>query len=1309
MNEYELNLSKLSYINKDFASIYPDLLDLVKTLTNRWDPSTSNESDPGVVLLKVGAFLADHLNYNIDKNILECFLPSATQEESVRRIAEFGGYVPKYYRSAEGYVTLTYNPTTFENSFQIPPFTLVISNNDGSITYTQLESISINEKNVASLPAKFIEGTIQRLSIDSDIISLDNLDDNRRIYFPNSYVAENGIFVYNVVNGLRASEEWKHTDYIYTQPLGTKCYKIDYDSSKNLPYLEFPTDIANLIGDGLAIYYIYTAGSYGNVRAGELNTIVSVDTQSLKSDAAKKAFEKISDFTVTNSAAITNGTEPESIEEIKRSYRKVVGTFDTLVSTQDYSNAIRTVEAEDGTPYISNGLVTDRRIDYNNSINVIATRSTGTYFKNIAFAKFGNLIFKGYIDKDDPTLTPENGWVCTDTTDNLTYVYIDGEWKLINSLATNELSDLMNNMSPYDLIIYALQKYSENDYNSVYYWQALKNSFNQIGGTADINDTNFGTEDDLINSINNLKCINHTFKDLETGQIYCFKNYVPLNVDIIPYNKVSKYERFEILNNIRKAISNRFNASGVEFGEELNYDEVKRVIEEADSRINYVRLSDFEYSTKVMLKDPDIMHAPEENLNDDHMFGGYECSYIVDMAAKNVMAGRLCLFNFDDSFDYKLGQKDCEIYPDIVSVKTKLTIKSLGGNSYDYTLDENEVVEILYPNYYSDITYGSYVLYNLTLDDPDKVITANTEYTLQPGEELKIYYKNENGVGTPVSYSEGTIIRSSFNLRNFSTSLPVFKKETIEYNQLASNESISIRVLLNTVFNSPTNVYWIMNNTGNILFKNGESEKILDQGEFFIYTDSTKTYLTIFGRGTKLNLNSPADRDWTITTSASNKISQQQLSEDGLAAKIPFISWSDFSINNMTATEMNIIALGEGSRIELIGTEPEITYNIQFADNIKYTLPNGNEVTLPNQANFYLIRSRLDLNLNKTPMRLWDIANDKTQEIEISYEDGTQVITGTNTGLYIQSSTDMSLIGSTSNEGIDISMYNDLGIDINWITYNIAEQTITGIRPTDQLVVAGYTGWACSSDRGTFENITTPVPAGDVRIGTYYICDELNDSTEEIDYSPSLDMINYIIKIPFSVVWYDYLSDPDAPSDLDREYILPIYLSNPNDDIDKVKVSFSDDLGNQIELGYYGNIDTDGTNYYLLPNQMTYIYPIITTETQKNIILTIEGNQITSGYLTITDPSVIWGGALGLGGSKGQVVDRINNLLKNSTDNTLQFNWINIPNSDLAMNITDLNDPYSLFDHNNVANIITIPVVDLENSNIDIIRAMRNY
>ena len=87
----DLELSSMSYTSKDFGTLYPELLDLAKKLTNSWNPATSNESDPGVVLLKEAAFIGDHNNYNIDKNTLENFLPSATQDKSVKHICVADG------------------------------------------------------------------------------------------------------------------------------------------------------------------------------------------------------------------------------------------------------------------------------------------------------------------------------------------------------------------------------------------------------------------------------------------------------------------------------------------------------------------------------------------------------------------------------------------------------------------------------------------------------------------------------------------------------------------------------------------------------------------------------------------------------------------------------------------------------------------------------------------------------------------------------------------------------------------------------------------------------------------------------------------------------------------------------------------------------------------------------------------------------------------------------------------------------------------------------------------------------------------
>ena len=93
-------ITDISYTSKDFQSIYPELLDLVKKLTNKWDPSLSNESDPGVILLKLNALIADKNNYNIDKNVLECFPQSVTQYGNARKLYDLLGYNMNHYISA---------------------------------------------------------------------------------------------------------------------------------------------------------------------------------------------------------------------------------------------------------------------------------------------------------------------------------------------------------------------------------------------------------------------------------------------------------------------------------------------------------------------------------------------------------------------------------------------------------------------------------------------------------------------------------------------------------------------------------------------------------------------------------------------------------------------------------------------------------------------------------------------------------------------------------------------------------------------------------------------------------------------------------------------------------------------------------------------------------------------------------------------------------------------------------------------------------------------------------------------------------
>lgn len=126
-----------SYTNKDFNSIYNELLDIIPTLTNKWSPT--NEGDPGVVLVKLMAILGDKLNFNIDKSALECFPASVTQRKNARQIYNLIGYKMKWYQSATATIGIKLKAAISEE-VTIPAFT-AITNSENTITYTTLSRV----------------------------------------------------------------------------------------------------------------------------------------------------------------------------------------------------------------------------------------------------------------------------------------------------------------------------------------------------------------------------------------------------------------------------------------------------------------------------------------------------------------------------------------------------------------------------------------------------------------------------------------------------------------------------------------------------------------------------------------------------------------------------------------------------------------------------------------------------------------------------------------------------------------------------------------------------------------------------------------------------------------------------------------------------------------------------------------------------------------------------------------------------------------------------------------------------------------
>jgi hypothetical protein len=121
----------------------------------------------------------------------------------MRKLTEMMGYNIKYIRSAMVDVRISYNSIGKEamtELVKIDKFTN-LKDVDGLINYITLEDIYLNaEKTAATVPC--IQGSLIECETDEDnVVSMLHLDDNKRYYFPETQVAENGVFVTNITDG----------------------------------------------------------------------------------------------------------------------------------------------------------------------------------------------------------------------------------------------------------------------------------------------------------------------------------------------------------------------------------------------------------------------------------------------------------------------------------------------------------------------------------------------------------------------------------------------------------------------------------------------------------------------------------------------------------------------------------------------------------------------------------------------------------------------------------------------------------------------------------------------------------------------------------------------------------------------------------------------------------------------------------------------------------------------------------------------------------------------------------------------------
>ena len=774
-------------------------------------------------------------------------MPSVTQETSMRNLCDMMGYNIAYYKSATTTIAFSYlggntdldTVLTGEDgnnngSFKLKAFDTSFKTED-NIVFTLLEDIEISNQSRVDTK-RVIQGQLKALNItdsttsdtNASKIQVYNLDDNNRVYLPDIMVAENGIFINKEIETITNQDEnvWRRVDNLNDYAIGSKVFKFGFDSSKRLPYIEFPSDIADLIDDGLEIYYIVTDGINGYAN---LNSITSINAASIYVDGSTSTYSlDETNYSLSNPIS-TNGSDPETIDETYRNFKKTVGTFNTLVSCDDYSNGVYLLEDSNGNHYVSNVQAKDIRTDPNRSYNILKRDVLGmSYYTNV-------------IKTQDDDSLPEN-------------------------TSYNDL--ILHGTKPYNYDITNL-----SNYNTTY--KPLDDK--------DINEIDIDLDD--------LKTISHKLTRPLVNEINFIENRYTLKVNISTTYKVNENEQLNILKNVKNALYNNFNAREVEFGEEIPYDEIVRVIEEADERIKLAIVDDPTISSYIIKGDGNsnnniVVFDP----NNDNT----ETSK--NMVIDNILGGRIQLYIKDTSFsfDYDMDLANLKQQKYLGAVKSNVTMsipEQIDDSIEAYPVKKNETIQIVEDSYISKVTYPAYVYYGFKNGGSFNTI-KDVPYKLTGNNLLYIYYVDSNDVVQIVPYEKDTIIRTTgFEFGGTSkqparwlnsSATKVYDNESeaeegaIPLYAIGQDETIEILTQNKvTLKGAQQYCFWytqpiikdsgdgnaqILNQIDNdlIFYKDDSKEStyyhILEENEVFIYPSDDMFALNTVGSGTKLEV-----------------------------------------------------------------------------------------------------------------------------------------------------------------------------------------------------------------------------------------------------------------------------------------------------------------------------------------------------------------------------------------------------------------------------------------------------------------------
>ena len=588
----------IKYTSRDYESIMSEFWELVPKLTELWKPEA--DADPGVVLGKYLASIADMLGVNLDWLANEVFGPSVTQRKNAEKIFGLVGYTLGWYTAARTEVTFVNNlehAITLDFGFNGENFCTLnaytdITQQPRVITYNILprtheygaqetrskreiiasavdtfeeyDQVTLNPGDKVTRVA--IEGELRQVSYKVSEVKANNYI----IKLPSQHIDTTAVWMkartsLNFSDGY-TNTNWKQvesaSEFVTPEPR----FAVTYDNYSNaqIQVSNYLNQLENYNDNYLTVYWIECSGAIGSVSENVLGNFQPAKPAGYGGSENPTSMDGILISNLSNTTELPHthtvtGKSPESAKEAYINSRNYVNTWDSLITIPDYNRFIKRE------PGVDCGIVIDcqKALEINLAI-----------YKNTSLTD--DQKSKMYITYHD---FPEND---SDMFD----------WENILKLGFDPVDPnkfvFATNFKTYTAMCFAIY----NDFESVSYGQNTIATLNKPNPTWESPTMEqacfkrYKMPGDVIDGIiQDYTPIGAMSVDLQFGYARIFPWYVV--GEIYPKNPVSQDVAANIVARVKEALALYFSPANREFGQKPTVMEVVDVIENADNRIKY--------------------------------------------------------------------------------------------------------------------------------------------------------------------------------------------------------------------------------------------------------------------------------------------------------------------------------------------------------------------------------------------------------------------------------------------------------------------------------------------------------------------------------------------------------------------------------------------------------------------------------------------------------------------------------------------------------------------------------------------------